>query len=121
MTTRYLSSLLTWDLLQKVGAKVLEDILGWNVRHLDPPVKSWHLMNLVLVRGRVDEALVNRRLYESRLDLFTRPSTGLKAEELLQLRVNKELVFSCSVPCTTALLLLGCVRLLLLHLCILLR
>ena len=45
-------------------AQVLEDVLGWDFAHLDLAKDGGHLVDLILVRLRVDEALINSRLDE---------------------------------------------------------
>ena len=50
-------------------AQVLEDILGWNLAHLELLVKHGDLVDLVLVRFWIDEALIDGDLYERRLDV----------------------------------------------------
>ena len=82
-----------WDLLQEVLAEVFEDVLRRDFSLLNLAVEGGDAVDLILVRRGVDEALIDCRLDEGRLDLLTRRLRLANLEERNQLRVNLELVF----------------------------
>ena len=71
-------------------AQILEDVLGWDLTHVELIEEEWHLVDFVLVGAWVDETLIDCTLNKGRLDVAASAMLIAHLQELHQTWFNEE-------------------------------